>query len=92
MRGKYHKKSDGQAGDSGRERLQRRGPNTWNEREINLSGSGLSEVVKIGEAHILIAWTTYCETAQARSYASAHTLATYRYSNAPTESVTPKSS
>lgn len=57
---KYQRISIGQGGDGRRERFERGGPNTWNEGEIHLAGSGLSEVVIIAGAEITIALTWDC--------------------------------
>lgn len=54
------KKCIGHACDGRRERFQGGGLNTWKEGEINLAGSGLSEVVIIAGGEMMIALMWEC--------------------------------
>lgn len=73
-RGQIPEKCVGQGGDGRRERFEGGGPNTWNQGEINLAGSGLSEVVIIagGEMMIALTWECLLWAAQACSRAHMH--------------------
>ncbi len=74
IQGQMPEKSVGQGGEGSRERFQGGGPNTWNEGEINLAGSGLSKVVIIagGEMMIALIWDCLLLAPQACSRAHMH--------------------